>query len=39
MKKGRGKEENEKSDKKTHAKIPLCSLNDRKKIYKNREEF
>ena len=34
----RGKRKKKKSDK-THAKIPLCSLNDRKKIYKNREEF
>ena len=30
--------EEEKSDK-THVKIPLWSLNDRKKIHKNREEF
>ena len=44
LKKGRekgGKEEKkEKSDKsKTHVNIPLWSLNDRKKIHKNREEF
>ena len=31
MKKGREKEEERKSDK-THVKIPLLSLNDRKKI-------
>ena len=41
MKKGREKGEkkkNEKSDK-THVKISLWVLNDRKKIHKNREEF
>ena len=41
LKKGReknGKQEKEKSNK-THVKIPLKSLNDRKKIHKNREEF
>ena len=32
------KKKKEKSDK-THVKIPLWSLNDRKKIHKNREEF
>ena len=33
-----GKKKKEKSDK-THVKIPLWSLNDRKNIHKNREEF
>ena len=33
MKKGREKKKNEKSDE-THVKIPLWSLNDRKKIHK-----
>ena len=36
--KGGEKKKQEKSDK-THVKIPLRSLNDRKKIHKNREEF
>ena len=38
IKKGREKGGKEESDK-THVKIPLRSLNDRKKIHKNREEF
>ena len=32
------KKKKEKSDR-THVKIPLWSLNDHKKIHKNREEF
>ena len=41
MKKGREKGEKKKAEKsdKTHVKIPLLSLNNRKKIHKNREEF
>ena len=38
VKKGREKKKKEKSVK-THVKIPLRSLNDRKKININREEF
>ena len=36
--KGGKRRKKEESDK-TYVKIPICSLNDRKKIHKNREEF
>ena len=34
-----GKEEKKEKSDKTHVKIHLGNLNDRKKIHKNREEF
>ena len=39
LKKGREKGRKKEKCDKTHVKISLCSLNDRKKIHKNREEF
>ena len=34
-----GKRRKKGKSEKTHVKMPLLSLNDRKKIHKNREEF